>query len=47
MADINSAKILQSERERLYIRNVGDRPNAMNSYQKTKMRAQEVKGLFD
>lgn len=47
MADINSAKILQSERERLYIRNVGDRPNAMNSYQKTKMTAQEVKGLFD
>lgn len=47
MADINSAKILQSERERLYIRNVGDRPNAMNSYQKTKMSAQDVKKLFD
>ncbi len=47
MNDFEKLKITESEKEKYRISNLADRPNAMSSYRKSKMSAEDVKKTFD
>lgn len=47
MANFENAKITESERQARLIQNLADRPNAMSSYGRAKMSAEDLKKAFD
>lgn len=47
MEDLKSVKISETEKNRLLIKNVNNRPNAMASFGKAKLTAEQTKDLFD
>ncbi len=47
MEDLKSVKISETEKNRLLIKNVNNRPNAMTSFGKAKLTAEQTKDLFD
>lgn len=47
MANFDNARITDQEKQALLIQNLADRPNAMNSYGRAKMSAEDVKKAFD
>lgn len=47
MEDVTKLKISNVEKERLLIKNLNNRPNAMTTYGQAKMSSTEAKDIFD
>lgn len=47
MEDVTKLKISNVEKERLLIKNLNNRPNAMATYGQAKMNSTEAKDIFD